>query len=55
MNPPDDGTYKVEYDHTNRTILYGNGTNISLIISKGNYDAIDADDTSCYGNYIIRF
>ena len=29
--------------------------NISLIISKLNYGAIDANDTSCKGYYIIRF
>ena len=55
MNLSDDGTYEVEYEHINRTIIDGNFTNISLINSKGNYGAIDADDTSCHGYYIIIF
>ena len=29
--------------------------NMSLIIMEGKYDAIDADDSSCYGYYIINF
>ena len=29
--------------------------NVSMIISKVNYDAIDADNTSCQSYYIIRF
>ena len=28
---------------------------VSLIINKENYSAIDYDDTSCHGYYIIRF
>ena len=36
MNLRDDVTYEVEYDHTNKTILYGNITNMLLIISKVN-------------------
>ena len=34
MNFIDDGTYKVEYEHINRTIIDGHFTNISLINSK---------------------
>ena len=29
--------------------------NISLIVIKINYGAIDDDDSTCYGKYIIRF
>ena len=29
--------------------------NMSLIIMAGNYVAIDFDDSTCYGYYIIRF
>ena len=29
--------------------------NMSLIITKGDYGSIDADDYSCHGYYIIRF
>ena len=42
-------TYDVDYEHINRTIHNGNVTNMSLIISKGNYVAIDADDNSLHG------
>ena len=28
---------------------------ISLIITEGNYDAVDADNYICHGYYIIRF
>ena len=44
-----DGTEIVEYDYTNRTILDGNVMIMSFIITKGNYEAIDADDTSYHG------
>ena len=39
----------------NRTIIEGNVMNMSLIITKGNYGAIDADNSSCNGYYIIKF
>ena len=51
----DYGTYTVEYEFINRTILDGNVMNIYLVILKGNYGAIDADDTSCHGYYIILY
>ena len=37
----------------NRTRIEGNVMNMSLIITKGNYGAIDADNSSCNGYYII--
>ena len=49
MNFIDDGTDEVEYEKINITIIDGDFTNISLIIYKGNYYAIDAYDTSCHG------
>ena len=49
MNFTDDVTYEVYYEHINITILDVNVINMSLIIYKGNYDAIDAYDTSCQG------
>ena len=29
--------------------------NMSLIIMEGNYVAVDADDSTCHGYYIIKF
>ena len=55
MNIIYDGIDHVEYECINRTIIYGNVTNMYLIILKGKYGAIDADYTSCQGYYIIRF
>ena len=49
MNFIDDGRDEVEYEKINITIIDGDFTNISLIIYKGNYYAIDAYDTSCHG------
>ena len=43
------------YKHINRTIIDGNLMNMSLIIMEVNYGAIDADDYSCHGYYIIKF
>ena len=51
----DDGTDEEDYEHINRTILDGNFMNMSLIIMEGCYGAIDADNSSCNGDYIIRF
>ena len=51
----DDETEEEYYEHMNRTILDGNVMNMSLIIMEGNYGAIDADDSSCHGYYIIKF
>ena len=44
-----------EYECINRTILDINVMNMYLIITKGNYGDISADDSSFYGFYIIRF
>ena len=49
------GTDNVYYEFMNITIIEGNVMNVSLIITKGNYGAIDADNSSCHGYYIIRF
>ena len=49
MNFIYDRTDEVEYEHINRTIIDGHFNNISLIISKGDYYAIDAYDTSSHG------
>ena len=46
---------EVDYEQTNRNILDGNVNNTPLIIYKWNYGAIDADDNSCHGYYIIIF
>ena len=51
----DNVTDKVEYEHINRTILNGNITNRYLIFSKGSYGAINDDDTSFHGYYIVIF
>ena len=29
--------------------------NMSLVIMEGNYDAIDSDESTCHGYYIIKF
>ena len=55
MNFLDYGTDNVEYEFINRTILYGNFMRTSLIITKRNYDDIDADNYSCQCFYIIIF
>ena len=36
-------------------IIGGNGMNMSLIIMEGNCVAIDTNDSSCRGYYIIKF
>ena len=55
MNFLDDVTYEVQYEQINRTILDGNVTTTSLIVSKVNYGDIDDDNNTCHGSYIIRF
>ena len=37
-----------------QTIIEGDVMNIYLIIMEGNYGAIDADDSTCHGYYVIR-
>ena len=55
MNFIDDGTDNVDYEKTSRTILDGSVTNMSLVVSKGDFGDIDAEDTQCHGYYIIKF
>ena len=55
MNFLDYGTYEEIYEHINQTILGGNVMNMSLIITEGKYGAIDTDEYSYHGYYIIRF
>ena len=49
MNYIYDVTDNVDYGCINRNILDGNVMNISLIITKVNYGAIDDDDTPFHG------
>ena len=51
----DDGIDGKYYKNINRNILDGNVMNISLIIMEGKYGAIDTDNYSCHGYYIIKF
>ena len=55
MNFRDYGTDNVYYEFMNINIIEGNVMNLSLIITKGNYSTIDADNSSCRGYYIIIF
>ena len=55
MNFQDYGADNVYYEFMNITIIEGNVMKVSLIITKVNYRAIDADNSSCHGYYIIRF
>ena len=48
-------TDDVDYEFIYIIILIGHVMNIFLIIAKINYGAIDTDDTSCQGFYIITF
>ena len=51
----DDVTYEEDCERINQTILGGIVMDMSLIIIEGKYGAIDADDSSCNGYYIIKF
>ena len=51
----DYGTDEEIYKHIHRTILDGNMMNMYLIIMEVKYGAIDTDDSSCHGYYIIKF
>ena len=51
----DDGIDEEYYEKINQTIFYGNVTNMYLIIMEGKYVAIDTDDSSYRGYYIIKF
>ena len=55
MNFIDDGTDEEHYKLINQTILDGNVMNIYLVVMVRKYGAIDADDSSCHGYYIIKF
>ena len=55
MNFLDDIKYEEEYKHINQTIIDVNLMNTYLIIMEGDYVAIDADDYTCHGYYIIIF
>ena len=55
MNFIYDGTENMKYEFINRTTIDVNVMNMSLIITKLNYDAIDYYDTSFHGYCIIRF
>ena len=50
----DDGKDEEYYEQNNQSIIYGNMMNTSLIIMEGKYGAIDADNSSCHGKYIIK-
>ena len=54
MNFIDDGTYEVEYEHTNRTITDGDYTNMEFITSKWNSGTINAEKKPCHSYYIIK-
>ena len=43
MNFIYDGTYDIEYEHINRTIIDGDFTKMLLIICKGNFGAINSE------------
>ena len=45
----------VEYERTNRKILYFNFTNILLVISKDDFDDVYDVDTSFHSYYIVEF
>ena len=49
----DSGTYSKEFDFINITILYRYGISMLLITSKENHVAIDVENYSYHGCYII--
>ena len=51
----DDGTDEEYCENINQTIIDGNVMNMYLIIMEGKYGAIDTNDSSCHGYYIIKF
>ena len=55
MNFLDDVKDEEYYENINQTIIDGNVMNMSLIIMEVKYGAIDTDDYSCRGYYIIKF
>ena len=55
MNFIDDVMDEEEYEHMNKNIINANMMNMSLIITKSNYGAIDNDDSAYNGYYMIRF
>ena len=54
MNIIDDGTYDVEYEHINSTILVGSVTNMLLVVFKWKSGEIYSNCTSCHGYYMIK-
>ena len=54
MNFLDDRIDEEEYERINPIILDANAMNMYYIIMEGNYGAIDADDSTFHGYYIIR-
>ena len=55
MNFLFDVTNEEYYKNIKQTILDGNVMNMSLIIIEGKYGALDTDNYSCNGYYIINF
>ena len=55
MNFLYDGRDEEIYEHINLTVLDGNVINMYLINMERKYGAIDTDDSSCHGYYIIKF
>ena len=53
MNFLDYGIDEEEYESINRTIPDVNEMSMYLIVVEGMYCAIDADDSTCHGYYII--
>ena len=49
-----DETDEQDYKNIKRSIFDSNVMDMSLIITEGKYGAIDADDYSCHGYYIIK-
>ena len=54
INFIDDGVGDIEYEHIHQTIINGSVSNMYLVISKGNFGAIYAKDSSCHGYCIIK-
>ena len=48
-------TDEKEYKHINQTIPDGNMMNMYFIVMELNFGAIDADNSACWGYYIIGF
>ena len=55
MNLLDDGTDEEYYENINQIFLDGNVMDMYLINMKVKYGAIDTDNYSCHGYFIIKF